>query len=458
MQKSRRQQKTQPAHTKKCNVSSQPAVSQKRHDSPTVQQELNTIIPYDENLLERSRTQWQFGDWLSLAQLNRDPLQHHPDRDKLALLAAAGRLQTGQDAEARQYIRLAQDWGVSKKLISQILIAGVYNSIGRAAAINSQQNRALQHFKNAIAIGTPSAEVKLITRVRTEEQLNQLGLYPQYDYKKTGTNEAINSIPWIKNIHSHLSSNRQRGPLLINSIPKSGTYLLSSLLHELGMPGSGLHFRNTLFWDFKDKPLDEIISNPDQYKKNVILNESIKNLKPYEFCLAHLEYNKETETLLESMNIRHIFLVRNLREALISSMRFISDKRRLHTPSWADELDDKKRLVKYLNNFGAKYLRSFVRQANWLSRPSVTLLKFEDLLGDNGVDVQASSLTILVKLANLAQPLPLIHQIMQTSVLGKKNRTFSGSRSRLETYWSDDAELIFIDNAGVAINQRFGYE
>ena len=131
-------------------------------------------VPYDENLLERARTQWQFGDWDSLAKLERDTLQHHPDRAKLALLAAAGRLQTGQDAEARQFIRLAQDWGVSKKLISQILIAGVYNSLGRAAAIGNQQHRALQHFENAIQIGTPGVEKRLLVQARLNQQTQQL--------------------------------------------------------------------------------------------------------------------------------------------------------------------------------------------------------------------------------------------------------------------------------------------
>jgi len=137
-----------------------------------------TLVPYDENLLERARTQWQFGDWQSLARLDRDTLQHHPDRAKLALLAAAGRLQTGQVAEARQFIRLAQDWGVGKKLISQILIAGVHNSLGRAAAIGNQQQRALQHFENAITIGMPGSDAKLLTQARINEQRSQLGLPP----------------------------------------------------------------------------------------------------------------------------------------------------------------------------------------------------------------------------------------------------------------------------------------
>ncbi len=134
------------------------------------------VVPYDENLFERARTQWQFGDWESLAKLDRNTLQHHPDRAKLALLAAAGHLQTNNTGAAKKFTRLAQDWGCSKKLVSQILIAGVHNSLGRAAATAGQQPRALKHFESAIAIGTPGSEVRLITQARVGEQLAQLGL------------------------------------------------------------------------------------------------------------------------------------------------------------------------------------------------------------------------------------------------------------------------------------------
>lgn len=135
------------------------------------------FAPHDEALLERARTQWQFGDWDSLAQLNRDALQHHPARAELVLLAAAGRLQIGENhSEAIRFIRLAQNWGASKKLISRILIAGVYNSLGRAAAIGNQPQRALQHFKNAIVVGMPDSDIKLLVRARVGEELNQLGM------------------------------------------------------------------------------------------------------------------------------------------------------------------------------------------------------------------------------------------------------------------------------------------
>lgn len=130
------------------------------------------LVPYDENLLERARTQWQFGDWQSLANLDRDTLQHHPDRAKLVLLAAAGRLQIGQASEARQYIRLAQNWGCSKQLISQVLVSGVHNSIAMAAAIGAQEQRAALHFEKAIRVGLPGSDVKLLSQARAVHQLN----------------------------------------------------------------------------------------------------------------------------------------------------------------------------------------------------------------------------------------------------------------------------------------------
>jgi FkbM family methyltransferase len=137
------------------------------------------VVPYDENLLERARTQWQHGDWGSLVQLERSVLEHHPARTKLALLAAAGRLQTGELDGARLFIRLAQDWGCSKKMVSQILVACVHNSLGRARMAQGQDQTALSHFENAIDIVTPEADKKLLGEARAVRETAQQGLLPQ---------------------------------------------------------------------------------------------------------------------------------------------------------------------------------------------------------------------------------------------------------------------------------------
>lgn len=149
---------------------------------PDTDFEITTLVPshstnsFDENLYEGARTQWQFGDWASLILIERESIQHHPERAKLALMIAAGHLQSNNNTVARQFIKLARDWGCGKKLISRILVAGVHNSLARAATVAGQNDRARIHFESAIAVGTPGSNHRLLAQARINEQLSQIGL------------------------------------------------------------------------------------------------------------------------------------------------------------------------------------------------------------------------------------------------------------------------------------------
>lgn len=151
------------------------------HKSPIVEDA--TIIagpvivkPHDENLLDRARTQWQFGDWASLIKIDQESLQNHPDRAKLGLMVAAAHLQIGELDDARRLIALAQEWGCHRRLISQVLIAGVHNSLGRASALNGQFDRANLHFEGAVRVVSPSSDVRLLSQARSFQQFDQLGI------------------------------------------------------------------------------------------------------------------------------------------------------------------------------------------------------------------------------------------------------------------------------------------
>jgi hypothetical protein len=133
-------------------------------------------VAFDENLLERARTQWQFGDWESLASISRESLQHHPERARLAVLVAAGHSQCGNQEKLQQFIRLAQDWGCSRKLISQVLISGVQNSLGLASLAAGQTDRAKLFFEQSVQTGMPGADLKLLTIARVRQQRQLLGL------------------------------------------------------------------------------------------------------------------------------------------------------------------------------------------------------------------------------------------------------------------------------------------
>lgn len=140
--------------------------------------------PYDENLLDKAKTRWQFGDWDNLAVLDHNLIKRHPDRAKLALLAAAAQLQIGDLSSARQTLRAAQEWGCSRRLASLVLISGVHNSLARAAAIAGQQKQALTHFRHAVDIGAPGSDRRLILQARVNEQLLRLGVQVNSEYSK----------------------------------------------------------------------------------------------------------------------------------------------------------------------------------------------------------------------------------------------------------------------------------
>ena len=160
-----------------------------------LQQGDSDLVAFDGDLLERSRTQWQFGDWKSLCLLNRDALQSHPDRARLAVLAAAGNIQQGKVDRARQFVKLAQGWGCSKRLISHVLIAGVHNSLGGAAAANGEDERSMKHFETSIAIVTPRSDTQLLGRLRCIRESTRLGLLSEAANLMSGELSEITHHP-----------------------------------------------------------------------------------------------------------------------------------------------------------------------------------------------------------------------------------------------------------------------
>jgi SAM-dependent methyltransferase len=133
------------------------------------------LVPFDENLLEKARTRWQFGDWETLAGITREELLHQPDRARLALLAASGHHQLGHLEETRRMVRLADEWGCDRMLIKRALVSGVHNTLGCVSALAGKSSRAERHFESALQIGLPGSETRLLAPARTRHQLDSLG-------------------------------------------------------------------------------------------------------------------------------------------------------------------------------------------------------------------------------------------------------------------------------------------
>jgi hypothetical protein len=139
-------------------------------------------VRFDEETLERARTQWQFGDWESLTILDTDELKEYPERARLALLCAAGYQQQGAISESRRLVRKALEWGADRRLVAGILIAGVHNTLGRAFALGGYENKSLDHFWKSINTGTPGAEARLLVAARIATQIRQTGLVGETEF------------------------------------------------------------------------------------------------------------------------------------------------------------------------------------------------------------------------------------------------------------------------------------
>lgn len=186
-----------------------PVSSASSHDTPLVHK--GELMPRDEQLLDRALTQWQFGDWSTLAKLDPNDFAQHPRRARLALLAAAGHQQLGHQEETRRLVRLAHEWGCDRTLIARVLISGVYNTLGCANALVGRSAQALGHFEAAMQVGLPGGETRLLGPVRIRQQLESLG----FDVSSNGqirlvSPSALTSRAATLKLEQHRPPNKRR--------------------------------------------------------------------------------------------------------------------------------------------------------------------------------------------------------------------------------------------------------
>ncbi|MEA1967072.1 MAG: hypothetical protein U9N77_02475 [Thermodesulfobacteriota bacterium] len=190
--------------------------------------EVMPAVFYDKYLFERARTQWQFGDWESLARMERKSLYHHPQRAILALLTAAGHQQHGNMDTTREFTRLAKEWGASRKMISQVLIAGVYNTLGKASALCGQQQRAIGHFQESLRTSGDGGDVTLLTRARAGWQAEG------FEITGSGSGNALFASTLEQEIQTNESEHQPMDSTAHQA--HSDKYAALALIHELLKP------------------------------------------------------------------------------------------------------------------------------------------------------------------------------------------------------------------------------
>jgi FkbM family methyltransferase len=144
--------------------------------------------------LSTAKANWYFGEWKALVDIDIQALNSHPDVAKFAALKAAGFQQLNKIEESKTYFKLARKLGCDNQIISQLLIAGIHNALGKVSALQSDDDKTLAHFDAAVCIGDNSQDNRLARQARSVKEISKLGLLPQAAKLLTTEKEAIDFL------------------------------------------------------------------------------------------------------------------------------------------------------------------------------------------------------------------------------------------------------------------------
>lgn len=124
-----------------------------------------------DSLMKTVLTQWHFGEWGALVNVELSAIESHERRDLIALLVASAHLQLGQDDAGRNYLKTALDWGCDKTLVAQVLLAGAENSLGKAYLEQENEAAALQAMRSSLLTMNFGGDLHLLQNARAANQV-----------------------------------------------------------------------------------------------------------------------------------------------------------------------------------------------------------------------------------------------------------------------------------------------
>lgn len=257
---------------------------------------------------------------------------------------------------------------------------------------------------------------------------------------------------------SQAQSATARFSVLICSIPKAGTYLLSDILQALGFCKTHFHISKNEYSDYSFGSREEHRKAPEKFRVVASYQDVLSSLRPGIHAVSHLPCEEETQAVCRRNAVKVLFLARDLRDCAISYMRFLADTGRDGSwqSEWMQTEDGPRRLIRFLETYhwffaAAKPITS------WQSCPIASTIRFESLLGDYGTAAQHQAIEQICTHVELGA-LPLDTNSLLSSTLHTPTLTWSGQRTQRSLYWSDAAEKRFVELGGDVLNRHLGYE
>jgi hypothetical protein len=238
-------------------------------------------------------------------------------------------------------------------------------------------------------------------------------------------------------------------PFIMNSIPKSGTHLMSQILK--GMPGvtQGAH-------------LYAGIEHLNEHR------QALKTMKSNEFILGHIYHSSEWVSMMQHFGMKQVFLYRDPRDIVVSFVHFIHrlPQSKLYPILMKRGITFKEQLLTVIQGVNtpqlyyhdiAEWIGMF---DGWIHTPNVLSIKYEQLRASH--DSQLHTLQQIAEFLwdGLTPPLPLAHLAvrMQANINPQQSPTFrQGSTGNWRKEFDAEVKETFKRVAGNSLI-ALGYE
>ncbi len=245
--------------------------------------------------------------------------------------------------------------------------------------------------------------------------------------------------------------------IVVCSIPKAGTYLVAELLKQLGCVATNLHLSRHELSDYRSASVREMREEPERFTVPLDLAQALALVLPGQFAVGHLACDPDYLACLAGC--KKLFVYRDLRDALVSFVRFTADTGRGGAPTeeWRSLPDGPDKMLRALEQIGTSFFNMVTPMVAWLRQPDVLAVAFETLYGDDGPEAQRVVVEAVQAFLNIPGAVGDSAALV-SGLLGAPTKTWSGKRTVRTTFWSDAVEERFQAFGGPELNARLGYE
>ena len=238
------------------------------------------------------------------------------------------------------------------------------------------------------------------------------------------------------------------GAVLVNSIPKSGTHLLTQVVSGLGKEDFGGFITSTPSFSMRLQD-DKALMND--------LKKRYKN----EMASAHIHYSLSLEKFIKDLKLKKLFIYRDPRAVFVSEMEYLTEMNRWHRCSkyYRSAESTNERFNLSLNGINDDfYYPEFNKRIEdylgWLSSESCLPVKFEDLAVGNESTLLSIGDYLLEDNYNKDLFIDSAKKVMNA----KSSHTYSGKKRER---WKDTLtheQLVLLEGKLGSVIEKMGYK